>query len=42
MNNPEENKDFLTTQILTYLGNKRTLIEKIEIEVKEILKKIHF
>lgn len=22
----EENKDFLTTQILTYLGNKRGLI----------------
>ncbi len=40
VNNPEENKDFLTTQILTYLGNKRTLIEKIEIEVKEILKKM--
>lgn len=32
-----ENKDFLTTQILTYIGNKRSLLNKIEIEVKEIL-----
>ena len=34
----EENKDFLTTQIITYLGNKRTLIDKIEEEVKLISK----
>ena len=29
----EENKDFLTTQIITYLGNKRALIGYIEAEV---------
>ncbi|EMB23133.1 DNA adenine methylase [Treponema denticola] len=34
----EENKDFLTTQIITYLGNKRSLIDKIEEEVKLISK----
>lgn len=28
-----ENKDFLTTQIITYLGNKRTLIKNIEEEI---------
>ena len=32
----EENKDFLTTQIITYLGNKRSLIGNIEKEVEEI------
>ena len=32
----EENKDFLTTQIITYIGNKRSLISHIENEVKEI------
>ena len=37
----EENKDFLTTQIITYLGNKRTLIDKIEEEVKFISKYLH-
>ena len=31
-----ESKDFLTTQIITYLGNKRTLIGYIEKEVEEI------
>lgn len=35
MNN-EENKDFLQTQIITYLGNKRSLLGNIETEVKEI------
>ena len=35
-----ENKDFLTSQILTYIGNKRSLLDKIEIEVKAILKKL--
>ena len=35
-----ENKDFLTSQILTYIGNKRALLDKIEIEVKAILKKL--
>ena len=32
----EESKDFLTTQIITYLGNKRSLIGNIEKEVEEI------
>lgn len=36
----EENKDFLTTQIITYLGNKRSLIGKIEKEVEEIENKL--
>ena len=36
----EENKDFLTTQIITYLGNKRSLIGNIENEVNEISQKI--
>ena len=40
MDNSEENKDFLTTQILTYIGNKRSLLVKIEPEVKEILRKL--
>ncbi|NDV80091.1 DUF5053 domain-containing protein [Dysgonomonas sp. 511] len=37
-----ENKEFLTTQIITYLGNKRTLlphIEKAVIEIKSKLQK---
>ena len=36
----EENRDFLTTQIITYLGNKRALIESIEKQVDEIVSKI--
>ena len=32
----EENKEYLTTQIITYLGNKRQLIGHIEEEVKTI------
>lgn len=36
----EEQKDFLSTQIITYLGNKRSLIGNIEIEIKEILNKL--
>lgn len=36
----EENKDFLTTQIITYLGNKRSLIGNIEKEVEIISKKL--
>ena len=32
----EENKEFLTTQIITYLGNKRALIQSIEKEVEAI------
>ena len=36
----EENIDFLTTQIITYLGNKRSLISNIEKEVEIISKKL--
>lgn len=32
----EENQEFLTTQIITYLGNKRQLIKNIEKEVETI------
>lgn len=38
LTNNDENKEFLTTQILTYLGNKRTLIGNIEEEVQLIAK----
>lgn len=31
-----ENKDYLTSQIITYIGNKRTLIYDIESQIKEI------
>ena len=31
-----ENKDFLSTQIITYLGNKRSLLEHISKEIQEI------
>lgn len=41
MINAEENKEFLTTQIITYLGNKRSLIGKIEHEVEEIKKALN-
>ncbi len=37
----EENKDFLTKQIITYIGNKRLLLKFIEEEVKEILKHLN-
>ncbi|NLK46970.1 MAG: DNA adenine methylase [Treponema sp.] len=36
----KENKDFLTTQIITYLGNKRSLIGNIEKEVEIISQKL--
>lgn len=36
----KENKDFLTTQIITYLGNKRRLISNIEKEVESIENKL--
>lgn len=36
-----ENPDFLKTQIITYLGNKRSLIKNIEKEVEEISKKLN-
>ncbi len=35
-----ENKDYLTTQIITYLGNKRQLIKNIETEVELITKEL--
>ena len=38
MKKQQEDKDFLTTQIITYLGNKRSLIYEIEEEVKLISK----
>lgn len=38
--NPGENKDFLTTQIITYLGNKRSLIGDIESHVYDIARKL--
>ena len=31
-----ENPEFLTSQIITYIGNKRTLIYDIESQIKEI------
>ena len=31
-----ENKDFLTTQIITYIGNKRRLLDNIQKEVNDI------
>lgn len=34
----EENKDYLTTQIITYIGNKRSLLGHIEKEINEITK----
>ena len=33
-----ENNDFLTSQIITYIGNKRSLIGNIEKEIQEISK----
>lgn len=36
-----ENEEFLTTQIITYLGNKRSLITNIEKEVIEIKNKLN-
>ena len=36
----QENKDFLTTQIITYLGNKRSLLSHIEHEVELISQKL--
>ena len=38
--NAQENSDFLTQQIITYIGNKRTLIYDIEALVADILKKL--
>ena len=36
---PEENKDFLSEQIITYIGNKRSLISNIETEIQKIAEK---
>lgn len=36
MDGRKENRDFLTTQIITYIGNKRNLIGNIETEVELI------
>ena len=36
-----ENPAFLTTQLITYLGNKRSLIGYIENEVKQIAELLH-
>ena len=36
-----ENKQFLTDQIITYLGNKRKLLDYIEIEIKSILQEMN-
>ncbi|WP_407427956.1 DNA adenine methylase [Treponema sp.] len=35
-----ENKDFLTTQIITYLGNKRSLLPNIETEIEKISERL--
>lgn len=35
----EENKDFLTTQLITYIGNKRKIIGEIEKEIELISEK---
>ena len=35
-----ENKDYLSEQIITYLGNKRSLLKEIENEIIKIKKKI--
>lgn len=36
----KENEDFLTCQIITYLGNKRLLLKDIEYEILKISKKL--
>ena len=36
----QENNECLTTQIITYIGNKRSLLGNIEKEILEIEKKI--
>ena len=39
--NFDENPEFLTTQIITYLGNKRRLLEHIEKEILLIAEKLN-
>lgn len=36
-----ENKNFLTDQIITYIGNKRKLLNDIDLEVEHILKELN-
>lgn len=36
----KENNDYLTTQLITYIGNKRILIGQIQKEVEEICRKL--
>ena len=36
----KENNEFLTTQIITYIGNKRSLLARIENEIFEVKKEI--
>lgn len=36
----KENNEFLTTQIITYIGNKRSLLARIENEICEVKKEI--
>ena len=36
----KENDDFLSSQIITYIGNKRSLLKYIEDEIKIICKKL--
>lgn len=36
-----ENKIFLTNQIITYIGNKRKLLNDIDLEVEHILKELN-
>ncbi|MCR5399985.1 MAG: DNA adenine methylase [Treponema sp.] len=37
----KENEDYLSSQIITYLGNKRSLLSNIEAEINEIKKKLN-
>ena len=39
-NSLSENKDFLSTQIITYLGNKRSLLANISREIQTIKKEL--
>ena len=36
----KENDDFLSSQIITYIGNKRSLLKYIEDEIKIICKQL--
>jgi adenine-specific DNA-methyltransferase len=41
MREPDENKAFLTQQLITYLGNKRALLDFIDTGVRSVLKKLN-